>query len=748
MSAAQHNPWFQPFCLVSDLVRKCLYWMILCTCVLVTTGSDVKDAAAWTAVAQLSELEGTHGHPAGNLSDLEGTHGHPAPDSASETPTQAIAVVSAVNDGIVCPGDGVCLEEATQLPLRALPRPFSHIYTHPRADSEAVVTANVPAFRPLYVFERQDLDMRDPAAPLGWYQVGLSSMEPVGWMQAQDVMEWRQALLVSYTHPGGLIEGRNPVLMFRDAGTLHNLLDSFDMSGQARAYYQRIEEGDIPEEIISMEPKRFVDIMDQFYILPILLWEQTQIMGDDVRLLQLAAAVPGRRGADALADDDYRDQALTDRGSDQGARLEDIQVDIVFAIDTTRSMQPFIDMTRDAVSKMVRSYSAETADRFRFGLVGFRDDIKTIPYLEYTTRNFTPDLVDGGTLVRLLAEDFKGTEVGSLDYAEEVFAGVDLAIRSNWRKDALRFIILIGDASSHPKGHPQNVIGKDEVDLRREADDQQVHIMAVHLKFPVAAEDHPIAEPQFRKLSRVRGQEHSSFVDINATKEDEYQAMADTVVQEISALVGKAIGLDAEEAREVQPLTPEQAAAAQQGQGAISLVWEAALVEYLGKTATPPKDIVAWVLDRDLVHTADRALDVRILITRDQLSSLSLALDHVVQALMRAEITQAHFFEALQSVAGQTMKRPEDLAQAGRLADTGLLPAFIGSLPYRSDILALNDEMFASMTAEQRSQLEWNLLAKLEQYRSINEQVDAWFRLNDTDPDQDMVYPLHLDYLP
>jgi len=99
-------------------------------------------------------------------------------------------------------------------------------------------------------------------------------------------------------------------------------------------------------------------------------------------------------------------------------------------------------------------------------------------------------------------------------------------------------------------------------------------------------------------------------------------------------------------------------------------------------------------------------------------------------------------------VAGQAMKRPEDLGQASQLADTGLLPAFIQTLPYQSDILALNDEMFASMTTEQRSQLEWSILAKLEQYRAINEQVDAWFRMNDADADRAMVYPLHLDYLP
>jgi hypothetical protein len=60
---------------------------------------------------------------------------------------------------------------------------------------------------------------------------------------------------------------------------------------------------------------------------------------------------------------------------------------------------------------------------------------------------------------------------------------------------------------------------------------------------------------------------------------------------------------------------------------------------------------VAWTLDRDLINPADKALDVRVLVTREQLSSLAQTLDQVVQAVMRAEVNQGQFFEALQGVA-------------------------------------------------------------------------------------------------
>lgn len=678
-----------------------------------------------------------HGAVRAELADLEGTQGHAAPDGPSSlegTAGHAPVAGQPVDDGIVCQPGAPCLETATQLPLRLLPRPFSNIYREAAADQNAVVMANVPAFKPLYVFDRQGLDLSRAEEPQGWYQVGRTRAAAEGWMQARDALEWRQALLVSYTHPGNELEGRSPVLMFRDRTALESIVDDMDMAGRAKALYEGVAAGNIPESVVSMEPKRFVDITRQFYVLPILQWSQTQINGDDIRLLQVAAAVPGVRGADTVGNADYLEQAQVGRDAG-GAVLRDVKTDIVFVIDTSRSMQPFIDMTRQAVAKMSRSFSAETADRFRFGLVVYRDSLEAAPQLEYVTRNLTPELVDADALVGLLEKDAAATAVGSVDYAEEAFAGVDAALHSKWREGALRFVILVGDASSHPKGHKQNTTGKDETDLRREYDDAQVHLFAIHLQDPRAKEDHPRALAQFGHLARVRGDEASSAIkEVNAFEESEYLALAEHLTGRISTLLNETMG--------VQP------AAAAAPLAEMDKLWEAALIEYVGKEANPPKDIVAWALDRDLVNPADKALDVRVLVTREQLSSLSQSLDQVVQAVMRAEVTQGQFFEALQGVAGQAMKRPEDLGGSVRLADTGLLPAFIQSLPYKSDILSLTDDMFASMTAEQRSQLEWSILAKLDQYRTINEQVDAWFRVNDTDPDQDLVYPLHLDYLP
>src|SRR5690606_19866250 len=157
----------------------------------------------------------------------------------------------------------------------------------------------------------------------------------------------------------------------------------------------------------------------------------------------------------------------------------------------------------------------------------------------------------------------------------EAFAGVEAALSSRWREGALRFVILVGDASAHPKGHAQNKTSKDETDLRREYDDQQVHLLAIHLQDPRAKEDHPAAAAQFAHLSRVRGtQDESALETVNAFEESEYRALVDRVTRGIGQKLDQTMGVKSADAIEV----PES----------VSKVWDAALIEYIGKEATPP----------------------------------------------------------------------------------------------------------------------------------------------------------------
>jgi len=641
-------------------------------------------------------------------------------------------------NGYLCEPGKVCRERATNVPLRVLPRSFSRIYDSD--DEGSVKYENIPAFHPMYVFQRRGVDSTNSGTPSGWYQVGRNTTDdPLGWMRAADLLEWRQALILSYTHHGTGEEARQKVVMFQSLEALKELTESKGMERRAARLYEKLRRGEVPENIVSKEPELFVDVMETFYLMPVVEFEKFDLNGEEARYLKVAAAVPGARGTTGVI-----------TGPGKPVDLTKLSVNAVFVLDMTKSMQPFMDRTKEALVRLSHLIDTKYGDKFdlktRFGLVGYRDDTRNAPGLEFTSFNFTPSLVSTRDLVAVLANDVRAAEVSSQGYSEQMFEGVDTALeKTEWDRDAVKFLIVVGDASSHPVGHPQNPNNLNASRLRDRAKDKQIHIMTMHLKDPKFPEDHTVAQTQFETLAQVEGSVHQSYVDIDLSEPDSFllavQAVAEGIGERLKGLA------DGEKPLETDPAIPE-ASPSQRARLAFDRIFDAALVEYMGRNTQPPKDFVAWVLDRDLTDPAKRTLAVRVLIDRKQLSDLVVGLATVIKSLDRAQITQAKFLEALQELAAQAEKDPAQIAQASKLSETGLLPAFIEGLPYTSEVLSLSNELFAEMTAEQKSGLEGRLRAKLQQYRQINEDVGGWVKLNETDPPADMVYPLNIDALP
>ena len=74
--------------------------------------------------------------------------------------------------------------------------------------------------------------------------------------------------------------------------------------------------------------------------------------------------------------------------------MKDLKVDLVFVIDTTRSMAPYIKATLDMVRDVTKSLSEfrDVQASMHMGLWGYRDSMEDIPQIGYTTKNFTPQL--------------------------------------------------------------------------------------------------------------------------------------------------------------------------------------------------------------------------------------------------------------------------------------------------------------------------------------------------------------------
>ena len=115
-------------------------------------------------------------------------------------------------------------------------------------------------------------------------------------------------------------------------------------------------------------------------------------------------------------------------------------IDLVFAIDTTGSMDPYIQQARRKARTTTDELVAGGND-VRVGVVGYRDHGDV-----YVARTFLP-LTDDLTRLR---PTLAGLEAdGGGDTPESVYSGIVEALGSDWRPDAARSVVVLGDARAH-----------------------------------------------------------------------------------------------------------------------------------------------------------------------------------------------------------------------------------------------------------------------------------------------------------
>ncbi len=158
---------------------------------------------------------------------------------------------------------------------------------------------------------------------------------------------------------------------------------------------------------------------------------------------QLATAHSGRiiysQGPDSI------DQDLVDAIEDLGAQDK---LDLVFAIDATGSMKDDIEYIRNRfVPRMAESLAA--CNDYRIGLLFYRDYTDTfrdhgLPVKIYGFTSEIEEFKKNLKAVRII-----GSEGGDIPEAvyEALYASISFF---DWRDDAKRQIILVGDAEPHP----------------------------------------------------------------------------------------------------------------------------------------------------------------------------------------------------------------------------------------------------------------------------------------------------------
>ena len=658
------------------------------------------------------------------------------------------------------------ISESSALPLRVLTRPLSNLYSGP--DEANIVRGNLPAFMPYYVYTRPGGEER--GAERGWYEVGSDNRGTiVGWLKTADVFEWKQTMCLTYTHP----EMRNPVLMFDEEKLLAELVakDPAARKTAVQSLYKTIESGDIPKDfsVVSVEPKMAVDSTKQFYLLPILDHRVINIDGREGRILELAAvsgaSADAREKTDIRENTQYTQFAMISSAEAAGGVADELAFDIVWAIDTTRSMGPYADATRDvvvAVSEQLAN-DAELSRRLSFGVWGYRDSIIEVPGLEYLTKNYTPELQNIHDF-SVTMSTVRETRVDSIGIPEDMFSGFSDAIEQTaWTPGAARILILVADAPGHELGHRRNASGLDEITARALATAHNITVMAIQIRPRSAASHQRVAERQFKTLALNPGTDTPVFYSIDSKNMQSFSDITATLVASLQGIVQMAQTGDLTQTlasesslieREMAILLNNRGGEATQtvaaGNEGLNQALRAALVQWVGSQAgaRPPRDIVAWVTDKDLIDPTKQSLEVRLLINKRQLDSLAILLTDIIRAGRRGQISGDDFFTSLQAASAVASRDPDQLKTAQSLGQSGLIPDFLSGLPYRSTLMDMSNELWASFSPDEQDSFMNMLDARTRAYRALHDNPEGWVRLNEGADADDSVYPIPLDLLP
>lgn len=620
---------------------------------------------------------------------------------------------------------------------RVLTRPGAMVVASPGAAEGKPV----PAFSQFYVYGRKT------DAGQEWLEVGSGAQGQVdGWVKAASALPWKQQMALVFTNPAG----RDRALLLRGRDDVLALLQAPDPAAAVAPLRQSLAAGSPDAKILSTEPEVYVDIAKQFYLLPILAAKEVETgRGFRARVLEVASVTA-------------RDEPKADKAPSATAdAIRGFSAAIVFVIDSTVSMGPYIDRTRAAVEQIYRAVeTAGLTRKVRFGLVAFRSSTDAVAGLEYLTKVYAdPNDVAGSKDFMTKVGAVAPATVSSARFDEDAYAGVMAAARSiDWKAFGSRHIVLITDAGAIDGGDKLSSTGFDAQQVRLELGKEGIALWAMHLKTPQGKRNHARAERQFEDLSRWGDGAKPLYFDIPSGSVEAFgnrvDALARTLVQQVGgAERGEMVAGSARAAKRDEPKpAPADEDAARLAEAA-ALVGQAMQLAYLGRvTGTEAPDVFqAWLSDRDYVSPEKATTEVRVLLTKNQLSDLAQAVTAILDAGEQSQATSsADFFDLVRSAAAHLARDPEALKKpdASRLGELGLLGEYLDDLPYKSDVASLTRDNWVEWSTSQQEEVLDKLRRKLRHYKLYEEDVDRWVALAPDAAASDRVYPVPLEALP
>ncbi|MGO1077078.1 vWA domain-containing protein [Inquilinus sp. CA228] len=630
------------------------------------------------------------------------------------------------------------MEGTTSLWQRVLTRPGarpSQALGGPPAEAE------IPPLTMVFVYARTAGEGGN------WLEVGATTGgQTLGWLPEAEAIDWKQTLVVNFTNP----VNRDRALFFKDSAPLLSIMEAPDADAQAGTLRQAAVSGTLPPDspIAALEPSTWVDPAKDFYLLPILNWTDGYFAKGFPGLALQVAATSLQESADPPPQ-------ATDPGS-AAQVMAGYRAGVVFVVDTTVSMDPYVARTRETIRSLIEKLHAEEGDRLSLGLVGFRDVLEDGRPDEYVAKVFAT-LSDGldpkGFLDRF--DTAKVSHADNRDFREDSFAGVKAALDDiDWTGVAGRLIVLITDASPRRANDPYSATHLDPDQLRLLAQSKGAAVLVIHLKTAAGKDDHAAAEEAYQPLSDYPNV-GSLYFPIERGDLGTFGSVIDRIAGIMLGQMQSAADGQVAAAADAPAAAPADTKADDPSREALArtgLVGRAMQLAYLGQKegGQVPRLFSSWISDRDIANPARKALDVRVLITKNQLSDLQTTLGAIVDAGEATRVAPNDFFRQLRSAAATMARRPEGVGreEARHLADLGLIGEYLEGLPYRSRIMELTEDDWLSWSFGQQRQFLDDLQAKVTLYQQIYDNTDLWIALDGQRSGGDAVYPMPLDALP
>ncbi|KRA53023.1 hypothetical protein ASD80_14465 [Devosia sp. Root635] len=618
--------------------------------------------------------------------------------------------------GVVAQERPLLIEGTQTLYQRVLTRPGATLRDEPgEEEGEAL-----PAFQPLYVFMRQD----------GWSQVGHSaSAAPVGWVDNTQVIEWNQNIVAAFTNPAN----RKRQFLFRTEEALRALMESEALRPMQDALIEKAASGLIaPEDnVVAAEPENFVNIQDELYIMPILDYVEDvhPLNYDDNLIMHVASA--------AL----HEELPMPEEPATTG----EFDAGVVFVLDTTRSMGPYIGRTRDALEQIINDVrGTDVGDRINFGAIGFRDSVEAVPGLEYRTKVIV-ELArrdDQTPVLAAVQEATQVAEASSPGFNEDSLAGVEDAIEiDQWLSGSAdpfdgRYIILVTDAGPNDVNDPLTRSRIGAAELQSMAREKGIVVMTLHLKTADGGQaNHEYAAEQYRQLSRFDDGQY--YYPIENGSEDAFEQTVTLLVTALTDHVRAALG-------EESVLSEEET-----GDDLVEL-GRAMRLAYLGarEGTRAPAVFDGWVSERAIEDPRALTIKPRLLITKNELATMAELTENIVRIgeSTREQDDATAFFDQLQGVIATMAQNPDNLLAADAGTIGGALE-YLERLPYRSPILAIDSRRWGESAMVRRGILDV-LRQKLVLYRKWLFDQTVWTELYEGAPDGEWVFAMPFDVLP